>query len=141
MTPTLVGRIQSRLIVVLLVGLGWTFLVGPFLPSGGADLGEVYGTTFLAVFYTALVGALVWEPIYHVLQQYRWEKDWPTGLGLVTAIPEGLVVLALLQAGGDVPMGTFLVHFATTWLLIWFVLNGPVRVLLPRWRFRGGRFF
>ncbi len=141
MTPTLSGRIQSRLIVVLAVGLVWTILVGPFLPAGGAELGRVYSLTIQAVIYTALVGALVWEPIYHAIQQYRWEKDWPTGLGLVTAIPEGLVVLALLQAGGDVPIGAFLVHFVTTWLLIWFVLNGPIRVLLPRWRFRGGRFF
>ncbi len=141
MTPTLIGRIQSRLIVVTVVGLIWTILVVPFLPAGGADLGTVYGMTFRAVVYTAIVGAIVWEPLYHWLQQYRWEKDWPTGLGLVTGIPEGLVVLALLQASGPVPGGAFLVHFTTTWLLVWFVVNGPVRVLLPRWRFRGGRFF
>ncbi|MEM9562374.1 MAG: hypothetical protein AAGA93_07160 [Actinomycetota bacterium] len=141
MTPTLIGRIQSRLIVVTVVGLVWTILIVPFLPAGGADLGTVYGMTFRAVIYTAVVGAVFWEPLYHWFQQYRWEKDWPTGLGLVTGLPEGLVVLALLQASGPVPGGAFLVHFTTTWLLVWFVLNGPLRVLLPRWRFRGGRFF
>lgn len=139
MTPTLAGRIQSRLLVVLVVGLVWTVLVGPFLPAGGASLGSVYAITFRAVVLTAVVGAILWEPIYHLAQQYRWEKDWPTGLGLVTGIPEGVVVLALLQASGSVPLGAFVVHFTTTWLLIWLVLNGPIRVLLPRWRFRGGR--
>ena len=136
MTPTLVGRIQSRLLIVLGVGLVWTILVGPFLPAGGASLGSVYGVTIRAVIYTAVVGAIVWEPIYHLIQQYRWEKDWPTGLGLATMVPEGLLVLAFL---GEVPVGAFLLHFVTTWLLIWFVINGPLRVLLPRWRFRGGR--
>ncbi len=141
MTPTLIGRIQSRLIIVLVVGLTWTVIVGPFLPAGGASLGSIYAMTFRAVFYTAVVGAVIWEPLYHLIQQYRWEKDWPTGLGLVTGIPEGIVVLALLRASGPVPGGAFILHFATTWLLVWFVVNGPIRALLPRWRFRGGRLF
>lgn len=141
MTPTLIGRIQSRLVVVLLVGLVWTILITPFLPAGGAPLGSVYGMTFRAVIYTAVVGAIIWEPLYHWIQQYRWEKDWPTGLGLITAIPEGVVVLAMLQNSGPVPGGAFVIHFATTWLLVWFVVNGPIRALLPRWRFRGGRLF
>ena len=137
MTPTLIGRIQSRLILVLLVGIPWTILVGPFLPAGQAPLIDVYQMTFTAVILVAIIGAVVWEPLYHLAQQYRWEKDWPTGLGLITALPEGLLVYRLL--GTDVPVAAFVWHFLTTWLLVWFVLNGPIRVLLPRWRFRGGR--
>ncbi len=137
MTPTLIGRIQSRLILVLLVGLPWTILIGPFLPADGAPLTEVYRLTFTAVILVAVIGAVLWEPLYHLAQQYRWEKDWPTGLGLITALPEGLLVYRLL--GADVPTAAFVWHFLTTWLLVWFVLHGPVRVLLPRWRFRGGR--
>ena len=137
MTPTLMGRVQSRLIIVLLVGLPWTLLLGPFLPAGEAALSDVYSMIFRAVFIVAIIGAVLWEPVYHFIQQYRWEKDWPTGLGLITALPEGIVVYLLL--GDNVPTAAFLWHFITTWLLIWFVLNGPIRVLLPRWRFRGGR--
>lgn len=140
MTPTLMGRLQTRIVVVLVVGLAWTLLVVPFLPSGGASISEVYGTTIRAVFLTAVLGAILWEPLYHFVQQFRWEKDWPTGLGLVTGLPEGLMVYYVLSGFGDVPGWTFFWHFLTTWLLIWFVLNGPLRVLLPRWRFRGGRF-
>jgi hypothetical protein len=139
MTPTLFGRLQTRLVVVLLVGLTWTLIITPALPAGSTPLGDVYSMTFRAVLITAIVGLLIWEPLYHLIQQFRWEKDWPTGLGLVTAIPEGLFVWAFLSDEGPVPLGAFLIHFATTWLLIWFVLNGPIRVLLPRWRFRGGR--
>ncbi|MEM7275134.1 MAG: hypothetical protein AAF547_18780 [Actinomycetota bacterium] len=139
MTPTLLGRIQTRVVVVLVVGLAWTLVVTPFLPAGGAPLGEVYGMTIRAVFAVAVIGAVAWEPLYHWIQQYRWEKDWPTGFGLITAGPEGLVVYLVLRASGPVPGGAFLIHFLSTWLLIWFVLNGPLRILLPRWRFRGGR--
>lgn len=140
MTPTLMGRIQTRLIVVLVVGLTWTLIVTPFLPAGDSELADVYAMTFRAVVVTAVLGALLWEPIYHVLQQFRWEKDWPTGLGLITGIPEGLLVLTVLLGSGPVPAAAFFWHFLTTWLLIWFVVNGPLRILLPRWRFRGGRF-
>ena len=141
MTPTLRGRIQTRIAVVLAVGIAWTIVVTPFLPAGDAALGRVYGTTFRAVFLVAVLGVVIWEPLYHLLQQFRWEKDWPTGLGLVTIIPEGILVFLVLRADRPVPGGAFFWHFVTTWLLIWFVLNGPLRVLLPRWRFRGGRFF
>lgn len=140
MTPTLFGRIQTRLLVVFIVGIAWTIIVTPLLPAGGAPLADVYSTTFQAIVITALLGAVIWEPLYHFIQQFRWEKDWPTGLGLLTGLPEGLVVLAVLRGSGPVPGAAFFWHFLTTWLLIWFVLNGPLRVLLPRWRFRGGRF-
>ncbi len=140
MTPTLFGRIQSRIVVVLVVGLAWTVFVSPFLPAGGAPLLDVYTLTIRAVFLTAIVGAVFWEPLYHLLQQFRWEKDWPTGFGLVTALPEGLLVWFILRVAGPVPGLAFVIHFSTTWLIIWFVFNGPIRVMLPRWRFRGGRF-
>jgi hypothetical protein len=90
------------------------------------------------------VVGLVWELLYHGLQQFRWEKDWPTLFGLLTGINEGIVVYFVLQAGlpwdvGDVPGVAFVIMFATTWILVWLVANGPMRVLNLRWRFRGGR--
>lgn len=139
MTPTLIGRLQTRAIVVLVVGLAWTIVVTPFLPAGGAPLEDVYNITIQAIIATALLGLVIWEPLYHLAQQYRWEKDWPTGLGLVTGLPEGILVYLVLRISDPVPGWAFFWHFLTTWLLIWFVVNGPLRVLLPRWRFRGGR--
>ena len=145
MTPTLIGRLQTRAIVVLIVGLCWTIVVTPFLPVGGMALGDVYNITIQAVIGTVLLGLLIWEPLYHFLQQYRWEKDWPTLFGLITSVPEGVVVWLLLRAGVPIDVGavdgsTFLAMFVITWIAIWLVANGPLQIVFIRWRFRGGRF-
>ena len=48
---------------------------------------------------TVLVLGIIWELIYHVIQQFRWEKDWPTLFGLITAINEGALVWLLFDNG------------------------------------------
>jgi hypothetical protein len=101
--------------------------------------------TFI-ILLTVLVLGIVWEFIYHGLQQFRWEKDWPTFFGLLTGLNEGLLVWILIKAGaipgvGDVPVSAFLIQFITTWLVIFLVVNGPVQIFFSRWRFRGGRFW
>ena len=143
MTPTLWGRVQTRWIMIATVGVAWTLLVGPMLPMAGPTAG-VYRAGAAALLLTAVVGTL-WELIYHGLQQFRWDKDWPTGLGLVLGVSEGVVVYQLLAR--DIPwsvdglaVGPFAWQFATVWIAIWAAVNGPVRVLFPRWRFAGGRF-
>lgn len=144
MTPTLSGRVQTRFFLLAVVGALWTALHTPFLPTPDpvATI-DLYRITFTALLLVAVVG-LAWELLYHLLQQLRWEKDWPTLLGLLTGIPEGLVVYWLLQRGlpwavGSVPATTFAISFATTWLLVWATANGPLRIVLVRWRLRGGR--
>ncbi len=145
MTPTLFGRIQTRLFLVVTVGVVWTLLIGPLLVTlvDGADLGDVYRLAFGALVLVAVVG-IGWELLYHALQQFRWEKDWPTLFGLVTGLPEAIVVYLLLRQDlpwslGSVPVDAFTVHFASTWIVIWLTANGPMRVVFLRWRFRGGR--
>ena len=134
MLPTLIGRIQTRVFLLVVVGGFWTLLLTPFLGAG----------TFL-VLIAVLVLGVGWELLYHFIQQFRWEKDWPTFFGLVTAINEGLLLWLLLSAGAvpglpsGVPGGVFLVQFVTTWLIVWLVANGPMRVPFVHWRFRGGR--
>lgn len=134
MVPTLFGRFQTRIVALGVVGGLWTLVVTPLLPSAS------YGGTF-RVLATVLVAGLLWELVYHALQQFRWEKDWPTLLGIVTGVNEGLVAWVLLRRIGlDVPVLVYSVHFSTTWLVVWGFVAGPVRVIAPRWRFRGGRF-
>lgn len=135
MTPTLFGRIQSRIFIVLTFGLLWTVVVLPVLPRpAGASIGDIAGDVFSALVAVVLLG-LVWECIYHLLQQIRWEKDWPSFFGLITGIPEGLLLFLVL----DMPAATFWTHFITTWIVVWLAAHGPMRVLFPRWRFKGGR--
>ena len=144
MVPTLYGRIQTRIVLLIVVGGIWTLIITPFLPTG-QPLSTSYRTTFL-VLVTVLVLGVLWEFVYHGLQQFRWEKDWPTFFGLLTMINEGILVWLLLNAGvvpgiDSVPLSAFLIQFITTWLVVWLVANGPVQIFFSRWRFRGGRFW
>lgn len=139
MTPTIIGRWQTRIALLATVGLAWTLLVTPLLPRGGAELGATYQLTLLALAITAIVGALVWDPIHHGLQQFRWEKDWPSLFALLTGVPEGVTTWFVLRRFGAVPPWSFVALFATTWLVVWLVVIGPIRVVLLRRRFTGGR--
>ena len=143
MLPTLNGRLQTRVFVTLVVGGLWTLLITPLLPLPGT-LPAAYATTFVVLLAVAVLG-VGWELLYHLLQQFRWEKDWPTFFGLVTAVNEGVLLWLLLAAGavpgigGPVPFSAFLLQFVTTWLVVWLTVNGPMRVPFVHWRFRGGR--
>ena len=108
-----------------------TLIIVPFLSS--APLGDKYRDGFLVLLSVAVVGVL-WELLYHLLMQWRWEKDWPTLFGLVEGVPEGALIWILLSVGA-----AFLVQFILVWLGVWLVANGPMRVPFIRWRFRGGR--
>lgn len=142
MTPTLIGRLQTRVVSLATIGVLWTLVITPFLP-GLADLRDGYAVTFRALAVVTVVG-LVWELIYHGLQQFRWEKDWPTLFGLLNGVNEGIVawfiLIAVLPPDLEVTVAQYVVHFSTTWLVVWLFLNGPMRVVSLHWRFRGGRF-
>lgn len=139
MLPTLNGRIQTRIFMLVVFGGVITLLLTPVLP-GSPD----YQTTFL-VLLTVLVLGIVWELIYHGLMQLRWEKDWPTLFGLLTCINEGILVWVVLRLGLvpgiDVapPFSAFLILFLVIWIVVWIWTNGPMRVFNIRWRFFGGR--
>lgn len=142
MVPTLGGRIQTRIFVLAVIGGLWTLVITPILPGLG-DIQTAYRGTFL-VLLSVLVLGVAWEFVYHFLQQFRWEKDWPTLFGLLTGINEGVLVWVLLKADlvpavPQVPGAVFVVHFTTVWLVTWIWVNGPMRVPLIRWRFRGGK--
>ncbi len=142
MLPTLSGRLQTRIFAVLVFGGLWTILITPALP--GATLsGDAYSQTFRVLVALAVLG-LAWELVYHFAQQFRWEKDWPTLFGLVTAVNEGLLLWTLVTNGwvpGLEPLAgsTFALHFCSTWVVVWLMVNGPMRVPFVHWRFRGGR--
>jgi hypothetical protein len=139
----LTGRIQTRIFLLAVVGGLITLIIVPILP-GSAPLGDKYQDGFLVLLSVAVVGVL-WELLYHLLMQWRWEKDWPTLFGLVEGVPEGALIWILLSAGaipgiaGSVGGAAFLIQFILVWLGVWLVANGPMRVPFIRWRFRGGR--
>jgi hypothetical protein len=141
--PTLWGRIQTRVILLATVGSGATALITLVLPLDG-PLADRYRSTFLVLLTVAVLG-IGWEFVYHLLMQFRWEKDWPSLFGLVTLVPEGVLVWVLSKANAVAyldpapPLSAFAIHFVTVWLCVWLFANGPMRVPFIRWRFRGGR--
>ncbi|CAI7980679.1 conserved membrane hypothetical protein [Frankia sp. Hr75.2] len=142
MVPTLAGRLQTRLFLLATVGVVLTALIAPLLPTE-ASAGAAWRASFGVLCAVALLG-LGWELVYHGLQQFRWEKDWPTMFGLLTAVNEGLLVWLAARAGAvpgadGVAGKAFLVHFGLVWLAVWLCANGPMRVPFLRWRFHGGR--
>jgi len=142
MTPTLLGRIETRIFTLWTVGALWTLIVGLFLPGipEGTPQSTVYGSAYQVLLIVTVL-CVGWEFIYHFLQQFRWEKDWPILFGLLTGINEGIVAWLVVRAFDvrGVAGSTFLVQFATTWVIVWLWVNGPMRVVFIRWRFRGGR--
>jgi hypothetical protein len=135
MTPTLIGRWQTRVLMfgtigVLITAIFALLLEGPFFPV----LGYIVGF------------GLVWDVVYIVLQRLRWDRDWPAAFQVATGVWEGLFVYVfvnyvLLVPGipNAVPLGLFVAQYATVWTLIFAWLQGPMRVVAPYWRFHGGR--
>lgn len=144
MTYSLAGRIQTRIVLFAVLGATWAALVTPILPTR-LPLGASYATSFTVLGLLIALGVL-WELLYHLLQQFRWDKDWPTLFALLAGVPEGLLLWLLLSTDTwfwDVAVTArgFWLLFSSTWLIIWAVLCGPIRVLLVRRRWRGGKLF
>jgi hypothetical protein len=143
MVPILIGRVQTRLFLLALVGSAVTAVVVTLLPAQ-VSLSDRYRSGFVILAAVAVLG-IGWELLYHFLMQFRWEKDWPSLFGLLTGVPEGVLLWLLVRAGAvplldAAPAGwVFAVHFAAVWFTVWLVANGPMRVPFLRWRFRGGR--
>ncbi len=65
MLPTLGGRIQTRIILLAVVGGIVTLIIGPLLPIS-APLSVVYQNTFVILAAVAVLG-IGWEFLYHFL--------------------------------------------------------------------------
>ncbi|MEV5834653.1 hypothetical protein [Nocardia sp. NPDC052112] len=146
MLLTLNGRIQTRLLALGVIGLLVAVMITPVLPTGSLSLGNAYRVTLSVLLATVLVGVL-WELLYHFLQQFRWEKDWPTLFGFWTVINEAALMWVLvhhttvvLPQALHASLTAFLIQFVVTWMVFWLIVNGPMRVVFHRWRFQGGRF-
>lgn len=143
MTPTLWGRWQTRLFLLATFGILAT------LPFYGGYIGGHAGDIryFWVVFYVGLFG-LVWDLLYDYLQKFLWDHDWPGILQFFTGILEGvflwliikLIGLPFLSSDG-LEIGVFMQHYSLVWLAVYLSSWVVMRLLFPRWRFRGGEWF
>lgn len=148
MTPTLMGRFQTRIFLAATVGVLWTAAITPALPRpAGMNSTFAYHVTFEALGLMTLLG-LGWEVVYHLLQQARWDKDWPSVFALLVVVIEAIPLWYVTHILNVIPGTTrlsspiiplYVIHVGTTWLLTWLFMQGPLRVVHIRWRFEGGK--
>ena len=143
MTLTLLGRWQTRLLLLGTVGLIVTVIFG-----------RIFGDmlTPLALLGYMLALGFGWDMLYQYLQSWRWDRDWPPAFQLAAGICEGLFVWGLIQAGRSIFGGLpgvaasltalwFGAHYGTVWLVMFLGTQGPLRIIFPRWRYRGGQWW
>jgi hypothetical protein len=140
MTPTLLGRWQTRLVLLGTLGVLITVLFVGFYPSSPAP------PFFIVLGYVALLG-LGWDVLYQALQQRRWDHDWPAIFQLGAGLWEGMVIYGVMISvglpgiGDSMAPGPFWGHYGTVWLGYFLTSQSLLRVLFPRWRFRGGQWW
>lgn len=143
MTPTLFGRWQTRLFLFATVGVLITL---PFyLGIIGSDLGTGYHPIYFWILgYVAFFGC-GWDIVYNYLQKFRWDRDWPGVLQLVSGIWEGVFLACDVKLFGlpsvpkELPLLGFALHYTLVWLSIYIASQSIMRILFPRWRFKGGQ--
>jgi len=145
MTPTLSGRWQTRIVLLWTIGLILTLaLMWHWDVFSLSPRDPVFWQLLAVLGYVTLLG-LGWDIVYSHLQSYRWDHDWPLIFHFVCGLIEGLVVFLLFRhnllpgvtyhAGDEL---RFLVHYGLIFWVTYWWLYGPMRILAPRWRFRGG---
>lgn len=135
MIPILIGRWQTRIGLMATVGLLLTLAFAAAYNSS---------TPLILLAYVIIFG-LAWDVLYDVLQRQRWDEDWPPLFALIGGLVEGALIWLLVPVlPGVVPTLTFTqfaLHYLTVFLVTFALMLGPIRVVLPHWRFRGGRWF
>lgn len=138
MTPILWGRWQNRFFLLGTVGILITIFYGFLFHN--------YTTPLAVLGYVFLFG-LGWDILYQAIVSFRWDGDWPTIFQIGSGVLEGVWVwvlahyLGLPGVGRGLLLVQFLLQYTTVWLAIFIITQGPLRALLPRWRYYGGKWF
>lgn len=147
MTPTLYGRWQTRLLLMILLG-------GPITGFFAANLGGKI-IPFILLGYALLFG-FGWDLLYNYLQSWRWNRDWPPLFAFVAGLWEGGFLFTLTQVPAmaparigeslllGIPTGgratLFWLHYGSVFGAIFLASLGLLHVLMPRWRYQGGEW-
>ena len=145
MTPTLLGRIQTRLLLFVFVGLPVTYLFSWYW--FGLD-SRFFNIPFKVLFMMFLIG-IVLDPIYILIQGFRWDHDWPFAFQAIFTCVEFLLVLGLAELSlfsflnfsafqSWAVFQIFATHFLILLVLSLAFLLGGLQIFLIRWRFKGG---
>ena len=162
MLPTLLGRWQTRVFLLIFVGLPisavyaiWLArfapVVGRFFPPWIRPLGPVvYDVRPLQVLCLLFVVGIVLDPLYIFLQKFRWDRDWPFVFQFFVSIMEFFIVLGLIRADvlpfmparwlGENDYRYFFLHFGLVFVPSFLALLGFIQIFMVRWRYKGGEW-
>ncbi|NJR17507.1 MAG: hypothetical protein HC785_18530 [Calothrix sp. CSU_2_0] len=139
MTPTLYGRWQTRIFLLMTIGVIVTL---PFA-LGYIGIGTS-GIYFWVLFYAGIFG-LTWDILYNWLQKFFWDHDWPGVVQFCACIVEGILLSLLIQLNllPNIPqpefnLQWFVIHYSTVSIFAYLTAWVIMRLFFPRWRFRGG---
>lgn len=133
MTPTLAGRLQTRLALSVLVGVPLSLLAAILLGALG------WGDALRGLAAFTVLG-LGWDALFQSVQERRWDRDWPRLLSLLSWLPEAAGSWLVLRAfDAAAPLGTHLTFFTLVWGGMLAARATVLPVLLPRWRHQGQR--
>lgn len=147
MTPTLLGRWQTRLWLMIFIGGFFTIVYWGILGTAGVIPANDF--TLFWVLAIVLFLGLIWDMPYMWVLRFRWDHDWPAIFQLFSGIWEWLVIwglgLLFFEAISFIQVGpgtwwVFHSHYWLVWLTTFVASQGFLRILNPRWRFRGGQF-
>ena len=139
MTPTLKGRWQTRILLLVTIGTLVTYCTIYLLQIDTQVPWSILG-------YVLLFGC-IWDVFYNYLQTFRWDRDWPPAFqlaaGFIEAIVLWLVLNQLILPGiPQTPSITiFTIHYSVVWLSTFIASQGPIRIIFPRWRYHGGKWY
>lgn len=113
MTPTLAGRIETRIAVSFAFAL-------PVLIFAGMG----------SIFFIMLAVGILLDFLYNFLQYRRWDGDWPLVLSLISGLAEGVLLWFLV--GLQIPVYGLI-------LILTLIAQVTLGILFPYRRFKGGR--
>lgn len=149
MTPTLLGRWHTRLLLFVFIGLPVTLLFSLYRTNWDIwppryELSAFY---YPFLFLTAiLILGLVLDFVYIHMQRLNWDNDWPFAHQFFFSIVEYLIVYYAASDGwldfffteGRPTWDDTVYHFSTVFGLSFLALLGGVQIFMVRWRFNGG---
>jgi hypothetical protein len=142
MTPTLIGRWQTRLFLFATIGVLVTLA---FL---GLKIGDQPRSIYFWILGYITCFGFFWDILYIKIQQFRWDRDWPGAFQLLAGIWEALFLVTLIKtislpglSASEFNLGIFIYHYSCVWIAIFITSQSVMRILFPYWRFRGGQLF
>jgi hypothetical protein len=145
-TPNLIGRWQTRLFLLGLIGgviaLAFVWRYNATIPYSHRDR----WIPLFVLGYIILFG-FFWDMLYQVILHRHFEFDWPNTYTTIAGVVEGGLVFLLLRfvglpfiTKGAVDFGHFWLEYGVIWLVTYLFVQTLMRAFFPRWRFRQARF-